>query len=52
LLRDSYDLDEYVADDLMTLWLQENARRGMLHRRGGPACICFSHSDEDDGKTI
>jgi len=41
-----------LADDLMTLWLQENAKRGILYRRGGPAYICFSHSDKDIDKTI
>jgi len=41
-----------LADNLMTLWLQENAKRGVLYRRGGPAYICFSHSDEDIDKTI
>jgi len=44
--------DPSLADDLMTLWLQENARRGILYRRGGPAYICFSHSDEDINITI
>jgi hypothetical protein len=36
----------------MTLWLQENAGRGILYRRGGPAYICFSHNDEDIDRTI
>jgi len=44
--------DPGLAEDLMTLWLQENARRGVLYRRGGPAYICFSHSDEDIERTI
>jgi len=44
--------DPTLAEDLMTLWLQENARRGVLYRRGGPVYICFSHSDEDVKQTI
>lgn len=44
--------DPTLAEDLMTLWLQENARRGILYRRGGPAYICFSHNDEDIRRTI
>jgi hypothetical protein len=44
--------DPGLAEDLMTLWLQENARRGILYRRGGPAYVCFSHSDGDVGRTI
>jgi len=44
--------DPGLAENLMLLWLQENARRGILYRKGGPAYISFSHSDEDINVTI
>ncbi|MDD3926328.1 MAG: aminotransferase class III-fold pyridoxal phosphate-dependent enzyme, partial [bacterium] len=44
--------DERLNIDLMTFFLQENARRGVLIRRGGPIYISYSHSEEDLAKTL
>lgn len=44
--------DEKFNLDLMTFFLQENAKRGILFRRGGPIYICYSHNEEDLEKTL
>jgi len=44
--------EERLAKDVMSLFLKECAKRGVLFRRGGPVYITYSHTDEDIEKTL
>ena len=51
MFRFLYD-DPNVSRDMVILFLQECARRGVLFRRGGPVYITFSHTDDDIERTV
>ena len=44
--------EEVLAEDMMSLFLKECAKRGVLFRRGGPVYITYSHTDEDIKETL
>ena len=48
----SFGYEAEVNQDLMTLLLQEMARRGILLRRGGLNFINYSHKTEDIDRTL
>ncbi|RJS85663.1 aminotransferase class III-fold pyridoxal phosphate-dependent enzyme [Candidatus Bathyarchaeota archaeon] len=51
MFKFSYE-DAELNSDLLTLFLQECASRGVLFRKGGPVYICYSHTDEDIEMTV
>jgi glutamate-1-semialdehyde aminotransferase len=44
--------DDVVNEDLMTLFLQEMAKQGILFRRGGLIMMTYSHQEEDISFTL